>query len=217
MGSSALSRIGALALALAPGLAGCAGGGMALAECEGLDWRALGLADGRDGQSGKDSEKRLESCAKAGAPVSIADYRAGREEGLRAYCSADGGFAAGAKGADYEGVCPAAREPDFLKVYVIGETLFKHAQASEDAKDAYAKAERDLDQHRFLLRAAEKRAQKSTISNEDREIARQEASYRTLEINRLERLLPRLVDEIEEAGAALDAYKARLIDEGRSF
>lgn len=206
-----LSATGAAVLAT-----GCAGG-MTSAECAGADWTALGLADGAAGAHDKLFEERSKDCAGEGTAPDAEAYRAARAQGLQSYCSPEGGFAAGRAGGEYEDVCPADAEPAFLASFDLGAKLRALTLAREKAVETYETALADLDQHHYLLGVAEKRYAKPSISNEDRESERQDMEYRQREIVRIENDLPKLLDEIENSRAALEAFEAELKAEGRSF
>jgi hypothetical protein len=207
---------GLRAAALATLLAGCAGG-MTRADCESADWSALGFADGRSGARPKVAEERLNDCAGIGYLVDHAAYAAGRSEGLKAYCTAPGGFDAGRLGQEYFGVCPAPAEEVFLEAFDDGAKLYTLILAEREADRARKAAIDALDQHAFLLKAVEKRAASSTISNEGRESARQEAASRRRDIARLEQNLPKLEAAVAKARAEREAYEALLRASGRIF
>lgn len=207
---------GLSAAALAILAAGCAGG-MTRADCESADWSALGFADGRSGAPEKRAESRLNDCAGSGYAVDRAAYAASRAEGLAAYCTAAGGFDAGRLGQDYFEVCPASSETDFLSAYEQGAKLHALMLAEGEAVRARKAALDALDQHAFLLKADEKRAASSTISNEGREGARQEAASRRRDIARLEQSLPKLEAAIAAARADREAFEAILRASGRIF
>lgn len=203
--------MGAVAL-----IAGCAGG-PSRTDCAGADWTALGFEDGAKGARQKLFEERAGRCADSGIAPDATAYESGRADGLNLYCTADGGFSAGAAGEKYQAVCAPPTEPAFLTGYQKGARLFALTTAHEQAIDAYDGAIADLDQHQYLLGVAEKRYAKPSISNEDRENERQEVEHRSREISRLEKSLPGLLFGIEASRAALDAYKAALRDEGRAI
>lgn len=207
---------GLSAAALAALLAGCAGG-MTKADCQSADWSALGFADGRSGADSKSAEKRLSECARGGYGVDRAAYAAGRAEGLKAYCTAAGGFDAGRLGEDYAGVCPAPAEAAFLPAYEEGARLFALIRAEREADRAYKAAVDALDQHAFHLKGIEKRALSQTISNEGRENARQEAASRRRDIARIEQNLPKLDSAAAQARADRAAFEAELRASGRIF
>jgi hypothetical protein len=202
--------------ALAALLAGCAGG-MSRADCEATDWAAAGFAEGRIGARPKLGESRLSSCAKEGFAVDRAAYAAGRAEGLKAYCTAAGGFDAGRLGQEYFGVCPAPAERDFLLAYEDGARLFALIAAERDADRARKSALDALDQHAFHLKAVEKRAASPTISQEGRESARLEAASRRRDIAKLEQSLPKLEAAAIKARAEREAYETGLRASGRIF
>jgi len=194
-------------------LAGCASG-VSTAACTGADWTALGLADGKSGASDKQSNATIKVCSDAGFVVDAAAYRRAREEGLKHFCTAEGGFAAGRSGQKYEGACLGSDEATFLTSYALGGKLYTLTKAKEEAIREYENAVADLDQHRYLLRVAENRYLKPSISNEDREHERQDADFRLREIDRLEKKLPEMLDAIEMTKTALDAYRIELLSMG---
>lgn len=207
---------GLFALALAGFLAGCAGG-MTRADCESADWAALGFADGREGAPQKVSDKRLDGCVEDGFAIDRIAFATARADGLKAYCTEAGGFDAGRLGGEYFDVCPASSEPGFLAGFEDGAKLHRLIAAEQDAERARQAAVDALDQHAFLLKAVDKRAASSTISNEDRESARQEAAYRRRDIARLEANMPKLNAAIAQARAEREALEATLRASGRIF
>lgn len=201
---------------LAVMVTGCAGG-MTRADCETADWAALGFADGRSGARPKTTEARLNDCSGSGYAVDRAAYAASRAEGLKAYCTAAGGFDAGRLGQEYYHVCPASAERDFLVAYQDGAKLFALIAAEREADRARKSALDALDQHAFLLKSVEKRAASSTIGQEGRESARQEAASRRRDIARLEQSLPKLEAALAKVRADREAYEADLRASGRIF
>ncbi|MFN0024321.1 MAG: DUF2799 domain-containing protein [Parvularculaceae bacterium] len=210
-----LPQLAAMA-ALAALTTACAGG-MSGSDCAAADWASLGFADGRSGARPKASEARLKACASQGYAVDRAAYDAARAQGLATYCTDTGGFDAGRTGTEYFGVCPSARETAFLAGFKAGEGLRALVLAEEKAMRDYREAADALDQHRFLLKAADKRGNSSTIGNEDRESARLEAAYRQREIARLDQDLPAMVTAIDAARAARAAHEDALRAAGRAF
>jgi hypothetical protein len=200
--------IAALLVAL---IAACAGG-MTGDECAAADWAAIGYDDGAAGADAERFDERAAACAARGVAVNSAAYEQGRDRGLAAYCSPEGGFAAGRSGEKYLGVCPPQSEPIFLERYALGARLAELTRAHERSKGDYEAAVAELDQNRYLLRVAESRYAKSSISNEDREHERQDIDYRRREIARLEGAVPKLLSAIEETRAALDTFKSALLE-----
>lgn len=207
---------GLIAAAIVALLSGCAGG-MTEADCQAADWSAVGFADGRSGASARLADKRLNDCAGGGYAVDRASYAAGRSEGLKAYCTAAGGFDAGRLGQEYSEVCPASLEADFLTAYEEGAKLHALIREEQDADRAHKAAIDGLDQNAFHLKAVERRAASPTISNESREIARQEAASLQRDLARLEQNLPKLEAAIAKARAEREAYETLLRASGRIF
>ena len=181
------------------------------------DWASLGFADGESGAPANMVDKRRKDCRKHGLEVDLAAYAEGRTRGLALYCTPEGGFAAGKAGGEYLGVCPAEVEAAFLSDFELGAKLHALTAAREKAIADYETAIADLDQHRYLLGVAEKRYEKPSISNEDREQERQDMDYRRREIARIDNDLPLLLEAIDAGKSALDAYKAELAAMGKPF
>ncbi|MEM7762572.1 MAG: DUF2799 domain-containing protein [Pseudomonadota bacterium] len=106
------------------GLTGCATT-MSEDECLTSDWRTVGYEDGVQGRSGAAIGTYRKACAKAGVTPDLAEYQAGRQEGLQEYCRPQNGYNAGERGASYQGVCPAELENAFLAAYEEGRTLYE--------------------------------------------------------------------------------------------
>jgi hypothetical protein len=204
------------ATACAIALAGCASG-MSVADCSAADWTDLGFADGQSGAEAKIVEKLRKGCREHGLEVDLAAYAQGRARGLALYCTPEGGFAAGKSGREYFGVCPAEAEAAFRPDFELGAKLHSLTAAREKAIADYETAIADLDQHRYLLGVSEKRYEKPSVSNEDREQERQDMEYRRREIARIDHNLPLMLETIDAGKTALDAFKADLAAMGKPF
>jgi Protein of unknown function (DUF2799) len=108
-------------LAIAATVGGCAS--MSKDECLVTDWRTVGYEDGVAGYAGNQIAQHRKACAKHGVAPDLSAYQAGRNSGLREFCVAQNGFRVGARGASYNGVCPADLEPAFLGAYETGREL----------------------------------------------------------------------------------------------
>lgn len=97
---------------------------MTAEECSVLNWRSVGYEDGVAGLPGNHIGQYRKACAKHGIGTDLSAYQEGRETGLREYCQPANGFRVGARGDEYQGVCPAALERDFLGPYDSGHQLF---------------------------------------------------------------------------------------------
>lgn len=98
--------------------AGCASLGEK--ECRSVDWRKQGRADGANGYA---STRLGEACGRYGIPPDADAYRAGREEGLREYCTTENALQQGMKGAPYRQVCGGVTGQQFAVIYARGKAL----------------------------------------------------------------------------------------------
>ena len=103
-------------------LAGCAAGSPEerAAFCDTADWREYGFNDGRLGVPAGERADFFAECRELGDPPDVEAYRAGRAEGLQAYCTLENGYEVGLAGRRYRGVCPPESEIAFLQGYEQG-------------------------------------------------------------------------------------------------
>ncbi|MBB5517935.1 DUF2799 domain-containing protein [Amphiplicatus metriothermophilus] len=198
-----------LGLAAALVLSGCATG-MSEEECAGANWRAIGERDGLYGETLEKLDERAAQCGSFGLPADIEAYQAGRERGLRRYCTPDAGFDAGLNGRPYRGVCPPPAESAFLDEYDIGLRLYRLTRAHESAIEAYEDALDALESRRHGLRRARAKLRSEDLSDEERSKLQREIDRHRREIDRIERDLPRLSAEIDSALGRLEDYRAFL-------
>lgn len=179
-------------------VSGCAS--MSKEECLYADWGAIGYEDGAAGRPVSAVSPRRQACAKkAGVTVDMAAYRAGREEGLALYCEPANGYAVGANGGRYYGVCSGRREDAFLAAYETGRRLYQ-------LESAVAGLEADIRQAQIDL------------NNVEHHIARTESaliSPATPHVDRLE-LLAELKHLSEEKGNVETALIALSRDHARA-
>lgn len=124
-------------------MSGCAG--ISKEECLYADWRAIGYEDGSAGKSASAISSRRAACAKkAGVAVDMAEYTAGRESGLRNFCRPSNGYALGANGGRYYGVCVDAEESGLLAAFETGRQLFGLQQAVASYERQIVAAEKEL-------------------------------------------------------------------------
>ena len=130
-----VTRVLSLA-ALAYLAAGCSG--MSEQACVSADWQTIGFEDGSLGRSQAGIGRYRQQCGEYGVAPDLESYRAGHAEGARLYCRESNGFAVGHSGAQYQGVCPADLEPDFLAEYNSGRRLheLESALSSVDSQIA---------------------------------------------------------------------------------
>ncbi|NLY26364.1 MAG: DUF2799 domain-containing protein [Alcaligenaceae bacterium] len=150
-----------LAAATVTLLGGCAS--MTPEECLSADWYQQGLHDGGRGQSMALVEEHREACAKVGVEVDINRYRAGREEGLRTYCTPSVGFDEGLRGRYYSNVCAPALERTFLDSYRQGRRIYEAQQRVDSLKN-------DLNSKQYALERAKDDDSRARIRRQMRDL-----------------------------------------------
>lgn len=155
---------------------GCAS--MSPEACVASDWYQVGVADGEKGRVRERIARYQEDCGKAGIVPDVPRYMAGRDEGLRTYCTLPNAIEVGKRGGSYNGVCP----PDLQDDFVAG---FRAGLAIDQAEDSMLSV-------RTSIREAESSLSKSGATEEQKSRLRSE-------IFRLERELIRLEGERDRA------------------
>ncbi|HUF73399.1 MAG TPA: DUF2799 domain-containing protein [Gammaproteobacteria bacterium] len=125
-------------------LTGCAT--MSEQACLATDWQSAGFEDGVAGRSVGSIGRYREACADYGIAPDLAAYRAGHSDGVAVYCRPGNGFEAGRRGYQYQGVCPADLEPDFLANYNDGRQLYELESSLRSVENQIAARHRRLEQ-----------------------------------------------------------------------
>src|SRR5699024_3594474 len=107
-----------IAIPVVAAVTGCAT--MSEGECWTADWYQVGRSDGADGYTRARLYDHRQACTQYGIRPDASAYFAGRQLGLKRYCTPRNGFHAGRSGKPYRDVCPAPLEPAFLDVYREG-------------------------------------------------------------------------------------------------
>ena len=95
-----------LALGALVVLASCAS--LSETQCRSGDWERIGLRDGADGRSPDFIATNADACADYGITPDVAAWEAGRQEGLKLYCTPSRAYDRGVDGFTFrEEVCPA--------------------------------------------------------------------------------------------------------------
>jgi hypothetical protein len=102
-------------------LAGCAT--LDKDQCLRADWYAIGLEDGARGQPLERSGDHRRACAEHGVTPRIEPYLAGRNEGLKSYCTYEKGYSVGRSGQTYSGVCPEGLTGNFTAGFQRGKDI----------------------------------------------------------------------------------------------
>jgi hypothetical protein len=108
-------------LLLAALLCGCAS--LDKDECRNADWYAIGLEDGARGRALERLGDHRRACAEHGVAPHTERYLAGRDQGLKSFCTYERGFEHGRSGQRYAGSCPAPMAAAFQSGYQLGREL----------------------------------------------------------------------------------------------
>jgi hypothetical protein len=135
-------------------LAGCAS--MNEAECLAVDWQTVGFEDGAAGRPADRIADHRKACAKHGVAPDLSAYQAGREAGLREYCTPANGFRVGANGHGYSGQCPVDLDPAFAVAYESGRRLYTLESRVSNAENQLSAKRRELEriEHEFVRQSA---------------------------------------------------------------
>lgn len=144
-------------------ISGCAS--MTPEECRTVQWHEKGMRDGQQGYPRSRADAHREACAKEGIPIDMKQYQAGRDIGIRSYCTPENGLQAGRKGSNYQNSCPPALEKPFLDNYHRGYRVYK-AQQYADSLD------RDIRSKETSLRKAKDDKERSRLRYDIRELDR---------------------------------------------
>ena len=105
-------------------------------ECVNADWYAIGLEDGARGRSVERLGDHRRACAKHNVTPSAERYVAGRNEGLKSFCTYERGFSEGRAGHGYGAVCPQPLAQSFLAGHQRGRELYelnrRHAEVERE-------------------------------------------------------------------------------------
>ena len=117
----------AFSLLLLAAACGCAS--LDREDCVQGSWYTIGLEDGAHGRPVERLADHRRACAKYQIAPDAAQYLAGREEGLKSFCTYERGYTEGRAGRAYNAACPAPQA--FLAGYQRGRELYDlHAQLS---------------------------------------------------------------------------------------
>jgi hypothetical protein len=103
-------------------LAGCAS--LDRGECLNANWYAIGVEDGARGQPLERLGVHRRACAEYNVAPDAERYMAGRNEGLKTFCTYERGYAHGRAGQSYAGGCPANLAAGFQAGYQLGRELY---------------------------------------------------------------------------------------------
>lgn len=122
-------------------------------ECQQQNWYEKGNKDGSSGLPLSTWYSYNNECGKLGFSISQgeATYLEGRANGLKRFCTFEGGEKLGRKNGSYHGVCPKELEEIFLKGLNIGQREYQ----LEKKEQELAKKESELQKNKITQKQDE--------------------------------------------------------------
>lgn len=176
-------------------------------ECRQANWSDIGKKDGVRGKLLDRFDEYEKSCAKAGITADKAMYEAGRNEGLKSYCTIINGYAEGEKGSTYNNVCGGFDEPTFLKGYKLGSELYGYAKAVSDANARVEKLDKDVGTMQDEIKTMQSDLGKEGISYQERQTKMDLINAKQNNIDALKNTRYGLEDKVEQKKKAYEAMK----------
>jgi hypothetical protein len=111
-------------------------------ECRNADWYAVGLEDGARGRALERLGDHRRACAKHNVTPDAARYIAGRNEGLKSFCTYERGYSEGRAGRAYGAGCP--QDSGFLPGYHRGRELYDLTRRLDEVNKDIARTKNAL-------------------------------------------------------------------------
>lgn len=138
-------------------------------ECLTADWRLIGFDDGAKGYEVSRIGAHRQACADHGVTPNLSEYEAGYSDGVRKFCTVQKGYNKGLSGWQYNGICPADLEFNFLQAYDDGYELYEINKEIDDIEDEI----KEIDDEIALLDVEKKRLEAKIISDDSSEEVKQ--------------------------------------------
>lgn len=189
-------------------LAGC--NSMSAQECQSTDWRTVGYEDGVNGFAGDRIGRYRNACSEHGVTPDLAQYQAGRDQGLTEFCKPANGFRVGARGAGYSGVCPADLDESFVDAYQSGRQLYVLRSRVGSTHDQIYSMRAELDQIDRDLVSVAAQIVDPTLTAEQRAQLVVDTKHLAERKGELKARIPQLEGELVGYQRELEDYRATL-------
>jgi hypothetical protein len=180
-------------------------------ECLATDWRTVGYEDGVNGYAGDRIARYRNACGEYGVTPNLAEYQAGREQGLREFCKPANGFRVGARGAGYSGVCPADLDPSFVDAYQSGRQLYVLRSRVGSAQSELQSMRAELEQIDRDLVSIGARILDPAVTKEQRAQLLVDSKHMAERKGEIKARIPQLESELVAYQRELDDYRATLV------
>lgn len=168
-----------VAVAAVAWLAGCAS--LSESQCVAGDWAGIGFRDGAAGRPETQIVRHAEACAGVGVQPDAVAWRAGREQGLRRYCTPDNAYEVGRRGEALRDVCPWAERVELERANERGLRYWQVGQEISELERDRSQLNREIDR---LLGGDLDEAGRARLRSARDEIRRVERSIQRLESER---------------------------------
>lgn len=189
-------------------LTGCSS--MSANECIATDWRTVGYEDGVVGYSGNRIGQYRKACSKHGVAPDLAEYQAGRDQGLREFCKPQNGFRVGARGNGYNGVCPAELDAAFMGAYETGRQLYTLRSRVGSTQDEISSMRAEMDRIDQDLVSTGARILDPSITNEYRAQLVLDSKHMAERRGEIKTRIPQLEGDLLIYQRELDDYRSTL-------
>jgi len=195
-------------VAAAAALSGC--NSMSAQECQATDWRTVGYEDGVNGYAGDRIGRYRNACSEHGITPNLAEYQAGRDQGLREFCKPVNGFHLGARGGGYNGVCPAEIDQPFVDAYQSRRQLYSLRSRVGSAQDEIEAMRNELEQIDKNLVTLGAQILDPSVSKEQRAQLLVDSKHMAERKGEIKARIPQLESELVMYQRELDDYRATL-------
>ncbi len=189
-------------------LTGC--NSMSAQECLATDWRTVGYEDGVNGYTGDRIGRYRNACSEHGVTPDLAEYQAGRDQGLREFCKPVNGFHVGARGGGYSGTCPSELDGPFAEAYQSGRHLYTLRSRVGSTADEIDSMRNELEQIDRNLVTIGARMLDPTVNNEERAQLLVDTKHMAERKGEIKARIPQLENELLVHQRELDDYRATL-------
>lgn len=110
-------------------------------ECALGDWRGIGFEDGAAGRAPDFIAQHREACAEVGVSPNLSLWLAGREQGLRTYCTAQNAYSITRRGSSVRPYCTAVEQAAMAPAIRRGDAYRRVARELEQAREDLAEIE----------------------------------------------------------------------------
>jgi hypothetical protein len=141
-------------------------------------------------------------------------YQSGRDQGLVEYCQPGRGFDIGSNGGNYNGVCSANLEGDFLDAYNAGYQLYTLRSSVNRATSSINSKERELERIEDEMQSKELALIGDGTTTEQRIVLLQDLKDLSERTGQLEAEIKDLYELRARSKVELENYQVAVVDYG---